>query len=182
MIWRPRPLSLVATPYNSELLDGIPVGREPWVAMFSKDHPLAREKGPFLPLSKLIGQPLFIPSRRSRADTIRIWFSEVGAEPNIVGDLSNYIDAVALAERNAGICIYPMTTYTQNELVEKKIITDSARQIGYGLVWNRNQSLSEIAKEFVNFVRDCLEEERLGTQPYWMPEDEYLPPEDTPYL
>ena len=175
-------LALVAAPYDSELLDGFSVGREPWVAMMSRDHPLAREKGSFLPLSKLVGQPLFIPNRRSRADSLRTWFGELGEEPCIAGDLSNYIDAVALSEQNAGICIYPMTTYNENELVVKKIITDSARQISYDLVWLRNEHQPELVREFLNFVRDCREEERRGTQPYRMPEEEFLPPADTKYL
>ena len=175
-------LALVAAPYNAEQLDGFAVGREPWVAMLSVQHPLAQEEGEFLPLKKLVGQSLYIPSRRSRADAVRAWFAELGEEPVIAGDLSNYIDAVALAEQNAGICIFPMTTYTENELVVKKIITESARQVEYALVWNRSVRRSELAEEFINFVRDCMEEERRGTQPYRMPEREYLPPEDTKYL
>ena len=175
-------LALVATPYNAELLDGFSVGREPWVAMMSKDHPLAREDGELLPLRKLAGLPLFIPNRRSRAEAVRAWFAEIGCEPCIAGDLSNYIDAVALAEQNAGICIYPMSTYTENDLVVKKIITESARQIEYALVWPRSARLSELSEEFINFVRDCMEAERLGTQPYRMPEMEFLPPENTRYL
>ena len=82
-------LALVATPYNAEQLDGFSVGREPWVAMMSKDHPLAAEEGQFLPLRKLVGQPLFIPSRRSRLDSIRAWFAEIEKEPTIAGALSN---------------------------------------------------------------------------------------------
>ena len=175
-------LGLVAAPYNPELLDGFSVGREPWVAMMSKDHPLAKETGAFLPLGELVGQPLFIPNRRYRAESLRAWFAEIGEEPSIAGDLSNYIDAVALAEQNAGICIYPMTTYNENELVMKKIITDSARQIEYVLVWPRSGRRSELAEEFINFVQDCLEAERRGTQTYRMPEVEFLPPEDTKYL
>ena len=175
-------LGLVAAPYNPELLDGFSVGREPWVAMMSKDHPLAKETDAFLPLRELVGQPLFIPNRRYRAESLRAWFAEIGEEPSIAGDLSNYIDAVALAEQNAGICIYPMTTYNENELVMKKIITDSARQIEYVLVWPRSVRRSELAEEFINFVQDCLEAERRGTQTYRMPEVEFLPPEDTKYL
>ena len=175
-------LALVAAPYNPELLEGFTVGREPWVAMMSKDHPLAKEEGDFLPLRKLTDQPLFVPNRRSRAESLRLWFEEIGEEPSIAGDLSNYIDAVALAEQNAGICIYPMTTYSENELVVKKIITDSARQIEYALVWSRSARKSELAEEFLNFVQDCLEAERRGTQSYRMPEKEFLPPEDTKFL
>ena len=129
-----------------------------------------------------MGQNLYIPSRRSRAEAVRAWFAELGEEPTIAGDLSNYIDAVALAEQNAGICIFPMTTYTENELVVKKIITESARQVEYALVWNRSAHLSELAQEFINFVRDCMEDERRGTQSYRMPEREYLPPADTKHL
>ena len=162
-------LAVVAAPYNPELLDGFSVGREPWVALMSKDHPLAAEEGETIPLEKLVGEPLFVPNRRSRAEAVRAWFAEIGREPCIAGDLSNYIDAVALAEQNAGICIYPLTTYNGSDLVVKKVITESARQIEYVLVWPRSAHLSELAKEFINFVQDCLEAERRGTQPYRMP-------------
>ena len=175
-------LALVAAPYNPEQLNGMTVGREPWVAIFSKHHPLSAEEGGFLPLKKLVGQDLFIPSRQSRIDAIRLWFEELGEEPTIAGVLSNYIDAVALAEQNAGICIYPMTTYTENELLVKKIITESERQIEYALVWKRNEHQTEIEQEFINYVQDCIEEERRGTQPYHIPENEYIPPEGTKYL
>ena len=175
-------LAMVAAPYNTEQFDGIPVGREPWVAMMSIDHPLAKEGGRFLPLKKLAGQPLYIPSRRSRLDSIRAWFGELGQEPNIAGDLSSYVDAVALVEQNAGVCIFPMTTYNESDLIVKKIITESARQVEYALIWKRNERLTVIEQEFINFVQDCLEEERRGTQSYRMPESEYLPPEDTKYL
>ena len=175
-------LALVAAPYNAELLDGIPVGREPWVAMISRQHPLAQEEGDYLPLKKLVGQPLFIPTRQSRMEAIRVWFDELGEEPVIAGDLSNYIDAEALAEQNAGICIFPMTTYMENSLMVKKIITETSRQVEYALVWNRSERNSEIAREFVNYVQDSLEEERRGTQPYRMPEKKYNIPEDTRFL
>lgn len=175
-------LALIAAPYNTELLDGFAVSREPWVAMFSASHPLAEFEGDFLPLKELVNQPLFIPSRRSRVEGVSVWFREIGAEPVIAGELSSYIDAVALSEQNVGICIYPMTTYTSNELVVKKIITEPARQIEYVLVWNRNQLTKELASEFVNYVQDCLEEEQKGVMPYRMPEREYFPPEGTKSL
>ena len=75
-----------------------------------------------------------------------------------------------------------MTTYTENERLVKKIITDSARQVEYALVWKRNEHRTELEQEFINYVQDCLEEERRGTQPYRMPEREYLPPEGTQSL
>ena len=175
-------LALVALPYNAEQLDGITVGREPWVAMMSKSHPLAKEEGDFLPLRKLVGQPLYVPNRRSRIDAISTWFEELGEEPCIAGDLTNYIDAVALSKQNAGICIYPMTTYNESDLIVKKIITESARQIEYALIWRRNERHTELQQEFIYYVQDCIEEERKGTQTYLMPEREYFPPAETKYL
>ena len=115
-------------------------------------------------------------------DRLEQFIEELGEEPTIAGDLSNYIDAVALSEQNAGICIYPMTTYNVSDLIVTKIITESARQVEYALVWKRNDRQTELQEEFINYVQDCMEEERRGTQPYIMPEREYFPPEDTKYL
>ena len=175
-------LALIAAPYNTELLEGFPVAHEPWAAFMSISHPLAQKSGDFLPLKELAGQPLFIPSRRSRIEGVRAWFREIGEEPLIAGELSSHIDAVALAEQNVGICIYPMTTYNDSNLVAKKVIVESERQIEYVLVWNRNQQQKELAQEFVNFVQDCLEEEQKGTVSYIIPDKEYFPPEGTPLL
>ena len=153
-------LALIAAPYSTEQLEGISVGREPWVAIISTKHPLAQDKSEFIPLKALAGEPLIVPSRHSRAIAIRNWFEEIGEEPNIVCELSSYIDAVALAEQNVGICIYPLTTYTANEHLVKKIITESSRQIEYFLVRNRDQHSTELVQEFINYVTDCQEEEQ----------------------
>ena len=44
-------IAVIAAPYDSEHLHSFAVGREPWVAMFSKEHPLARLEGDTLPLT-----------------------------------------------------------------------------------------------------------------------------------
>ncbi len=175
-------IAVVAAPYDRESFEGFPVSREPWVAMIPTHHPLAQVEGECIPLSSLVGEPLIVPSRSSRITAIRTWFEEIGAEPNIVCELSNYLDAVALAEQAVGICIFPQTTYTPNRMLVKKVIVDSARQVEYLLVWARKQRHSELVEEFINFVRDSLEEEKEHRQPYHMPEHEYFPPADTRYL
>ena len=75
-----------------------------------------------------------------------------------------------------------MTTYNGSYLIVKKIITESARQVEYALVWKRNVRQTELQQEFINYVQDCMEEERRGTQRYLLPEREYIPPEGTKYL
>ena len=54
--------------------------------------------------------------------------------------------------------------------------------VEYALAWKRNDRPHDLRQEFINYVQDCMEAERLGTQPYRMPEREYFPPEDTKYL
>lgn len=175
-------IGVVALPYNMENLEGFTVGRESWVAIMAKNNPLAADESEFIPLKKLTGQPLIVPSRTSRIDAIIDWFAEVNEEPNIICEMSNYLDAVALAEQDVGICIFPQTTYTPNSMLAIKIITDPARQVEYALVWNKHQAHSELVNEFVNFVRDCQEEEKHHRQRYILPISEYTPPADTPFL
>ena len=152
-------LAIIATPYDREHLEGFVVENEPWVAMIPREHPLAQLPETELPLRKLAHQPLIVPSRRSRIQAIRQWFDEIGEEPDILCEMSNYIDAVALAEQGVGISIFPQTTYTPNDLVVSKVITQPAQQVEYVLVWSKRQKLSELAEEFRNYVQDTLETE-----------------------
>ena len=107
------------------------------MAIIPASHPLAETLGKSVPLSSLVGQPLIVPSRKSRIDAIRKWFQEIGAEPNIICEMSNYLNAVALSERGVGISIFPQTTYTPNALLVTKVITGSERQVEYVLVYSR---------------------------------------------
>lgn len=174
-------LAVIAAPYDAEHLDGFAVGRESWVAIMSADNPLAAG-GSTIPLKSLVGQPLIIPSRASRVEAIREWFRETGAEPSILCTMSNYLDAVALTELDVGISIFPQTTYTPNDLLVSKIITQSQRQIEYELVWIKGRARSELVDEFINYVHDAME--TLSCKPSFTEilKNVYIPPEDTPFL
>lgn len=177
-------LAVIAAPYDTEHLEGFAVGRGPWVAVMSKDNPLAKSGGNEIRLSSLAGQPLIVPSRASRVEAIRKWFREIDADPDIICTMSSYVDAVALTERDVGISIFPQTTYTPNDLLVTKVITEPARQVEYVLVWIKDRECSELVGEFINFVRDTMETEAAGANPDFQAilKNEYLPPEDTPYL
>ena len=43
-------LGIIAAPYDSEHLEGIPVGEEPWCAIMAQNHPLASQPEAPLPL------------------------------------------------------------------------------------------------------------------------------------
>lgn len=155
-------LAILAAPYDNEHLEGIPVGREPWVALIPNGHSLARMPGDTVKLEHLVGEELIIPSRKSRVEAIRSWFQEIGAEPRILCEMSNYVDAVALTEQGVGISIFPQTTCAPNHLLVSKVITDQARQVEYVLVWPKDQRPFGVAEEFLRFVREHRAEEETA--------------------
>lgn len=153
-------LAVIAAPYDTEHLEGFPVGREPWAAMLPPDHPLARGPEDTIPLSSLVGEPLIVPSRKSRVEAIRRWFGEIGAEPRVLCEMSNYMDAAALTSQGVGVSIFPQTVGVSNGLVVSKVVTRPSRQAEYILVWNKGQAPSGLTREFIRYVQDSLEEDR----------------------
>ena len=170
-------LALIAAPYDSEHLTGLYVGSEPWVAILSRNHPLAQTESPEIPLAALVGQPLIVPSRKSRMEGIRRWFAEIGAEPESLCETSNYIDAIALSEQNAGISIFPQTTYTPNPLVVSKVIAEPMKKIDYYLVQRRDERPTELTQEFIDYVRDFLEGDLIHSERFRVRGTEYVLPE-----
>ena len=156
-------LAVIAAPYDTEHLEGFPVGREPWAAMLHPDHPLARAEGDSIPLSSLVGEPLIVPSRKSRIEAIRRWFGEIGAEPRILCEMSNYMDAAALTSLGVGISIFPQTIGVSNGLVVSKVVARPSRQVEYILVWNKGQAPSGLTREFIHYVQDYLEKRQTKT-------------------
>ncbi len=177
-------LAVIAAPYDTEHFEGFSVGREPWVAIIHREHPLAVRPGYEVPLSDLVGHPLVIPQRKSRAEAIYQWFAGIGAEPEVLCKTSNYIDAVALAEQNAGISIFPQTTYTPNPHVVSKLITQPAKQVEYMLIWEREQLLQPgVVREFTQYVRDFQQEDLIHSDRFRVQSSpEFTIPEDAEYL
>ena len=170
-------VALIAAPYDTEHLSGLYVGSEPWVAIIPKDHPLAREEGRELPLRALAGQPLIIPSRRSRIEAVRRWFAEIGEEPQSLCETANYIDAVALSEQEVGISIFPQTTYTPNAYVVTKVITEPMKKIDYYLTWRRDEKPTELAQAFIDYVADFAEGDLIHSPRFRVKGEEYVLPE-----
>lgn len=151
-------LGILAAPYDSEHLEGIPVGGEPWCAIMSDRHPLAENPEEPLPLRELAGYPLIVPHRSSRIDEIRSWFRLVGAEPKIVGEHSNFVDVLAMAHADVGVSIFPQTTPEPMPGIVCRRIVEPSRQARYLLVHKRDASMSELAQTFLDYVQDYLQE------------------------
>jgi len=175
-------LAVVAAPYDTEHLDGINVGQEPWVAMIPNDHPLALRMGNSVSLADLKDEALIIPQRPSRVTAIQQWFRGVGVEPHVICRLSSYVNAIALVEQKVGICIFPQTTYTPNQHIVTKIITDPPRKNEYDLVWFRSQPPKGLAEEFIYYVKDFLEEDLLHSSRFHVKETEFSDFEEAPIL
>jgi len=154
-------VAVIGAPYDREHLDGVPVARDPWMALMSSGHPLAKKEGNTIPLRDLVGEPLIIPDRASRVASIRRWFASIGAEPTILANTPNYLNVLALTEQNAGIAIYPYTTAAPNPRITEKKITDPEKAMEYVLVRKRNEKCTQVTEEFINYVKDILEEERM---------------------
>ena len=164
-------LAVIAAPYDTEHLDGCVVGEEPWVAILPRANPLAALPGDSIPLARLVGQPLIVPSRRSRIQAIRQWFGEIGAEPEILCEMSNYLDAVALTEQGVGVSIFPQTTYTPNDLVVSRVITGPARRAQYVMVRLRDRRPTALAQAFLDYVQDFLAEDRIRSERFRVRKD-----------
>ena len=158
-------LSRDCPPYDQEQLKGITVGKEPWVALLPAEHPLVRQDPDArnITLRQIANEPLIIPHRKYRETAIRNWFAGIGEEPNIICELSDYLDAVALVEQGVGIAIFPHTTYTPNLLAATRIITEPAKYAQYEVVWRRNDSMPALTHEFINYIRDFLQEDLIHT-------------------
>lgn len=171
-------LAIIAAPYDTEHLEGFSIGQAPWVAILNRSHPLAQLPGDEIPLSKLAGEPLIIPSRKSRVEAIQNWFSEIGAEPNILCTLSHRTNAVALVEQNVGVSVFVQPDNVSNDKVVTKIITQPAKRAEYLLVWSKAHKPSELVQEFILCVKDLLEEDRqsgrTGGQDFSVSEDAAL--------
>lgn len=164
-------LAVIAAPYDTEHLDGFVVGEEPWVAILPRANPLAALPGDSIPLARLVGQPLIVPSRRSRIQAIRQWFGEIGAEPEILCEMSNYLDAVALTEQGVGVSIFPQTTYTPNDLVVSRVIIGPARRAQYVMVRLRDRRPTALAQAFLDYVQAFLAEDRIHSERFRVRKD-----------
>ncbi len=150
-------VGIIAAPYDAEHLDGITVGSELWCAMLPETHPLAQKEEDRLSLKMLGGERIFIPQRSSRQEAVLRWFQEVGAEPDIVGTLSNFETAAAIAAMGAGISIFPHTSADAFPHIVTKVLTDPEKRAEYVLVWNNETKPRELVEEFINFVQDAIE-------------------------
>lgn len=151
-------LAVITSPCDQTLLNSFKVGQEKITAFMSKDNPLAQLPGNTIALSHLKSQPLLVPSRESYIDMIYKWFKEIDAEPNIICEMDNYLDVVALSESNIGISLFPRTSYVFNPQIVTKEVVNSERYVDYIFVWLKGKPLSLVYETFIDYVRNSFQQ------------------------
>lgn len=147
-------LAMVLAPYDSERMEAIEVAALPWAAMIPGNHPLASQPDKPIDLRALVGEPLIVPARKSRVQEIYSWFREIGEEPTVVCEMSNFLDAYAMAEKGVGISIFPHTNDNKDPKVVCRDITNPTHIAHYMLGWRADRKPSQLAQLFIDYVQD----------------------------
>ena len=156
-------LGIIVEPYNAEGLNALRIHTEPWIAMIPIDHPLAQEPGNTLPMAKLAGEELILPSRKSRIDEIHNWFDGISPAPRICCEMAHMMNAYELTESGVGIAIYPATAAmmaNSGKIVVKELV-DPAPIASYALIWSKNRRLTNVSEAFLEYIQDVTEETKL---------------------
>lgn len=147
-------LAIIMEPFEPQGFHSMPIYSEPWVAMFSNSHPLAKKKGKSVPLRSIAEYDLIIPSRGSRLQEISDWFAPLGITPSIKARIANATTAYELCEKNVGVAIYPAAAgdliHDGNVLIKR--ITDPGFMTTYVLIYPDNHPLSPVADRFVEHI------------------------------
>lgn len=152
-------LAILVEPYDAEVLDGIRVCVEPWVAMLLPDNPLAQKEGTTISVKELKDEELIIPSRRSRIQEIKGWFMKYGIEPKIVCELAHIMNAMELTEQGVGVAIFPASatlSNKNNEVIIKEIVEPKVKA-SYVLTWDKEHAHSLIAEKFIQHVKEKIQ-------------------------
>lgn len=148
-------LAITLSPSSSDLLEGIPVFSESWIAIIPKSHPIARSKKDTVSMNELIDNDLIISSRRSREEEIRTWFKDTGKEPHFIVKTAHSSNAVHLVSRDIGIAIFTASVAknipADEDVVIKKITPE--KTVKYLLSWNKEKAFSALAGNFIEHVK-----------------------------
>ena len=146
-------LALIRTKFDNERFEGLSIEQERWVALISRDHPLARKKEK-LSLEELSRESLIIPTTRSRE--IRKWFGDAGLSANIFCEFSPLMNALVMAERNLGIAILPESAivhFRRHPVVVRQLQKEVVSEVS--LIWRKDDTLSGAEQKFVEYIREA---------------------------
>lgn len=151
-------VAIIMEPFDPQGIHSIPVYSEPWIAMFSANHPLAKTKGDTIELSSLADYDLIIPSRDSRLREINDWFMPTGKTPKIRARIAHVLNAYELCLQNVGVAIFPAAAadLIKDDSVMIRTIVNPCFTASYVFIYSDEHILSPVATKFVEFIQEIL--------------------------
>lgn len=126
-------------------------GRIPWGVLVRKDCELAGKVS--LKASDLLGVPLILARRDSVKNEIINWFGEYFESLEIVAIYNLLYNAVILAEHMNGAVLCMGNDYIFDNMIFVPV--EPRLETGSVLVWKKNQFLSPVTAEFIEYIRNA---------------------------
>ena len=148
-------LAITMSPSSSDMIEGIKVFSEDWVAIIPSKHPLSKNKKPNVNVKELINEDLIISSRKIRENEIREWFKPTNIEPHFIVKTAHSSNAAKLVAKNIGIALFPASVAKNisgdTDVIIKKVTP--TMKVDYLLSWNKEKELKALATKFIEHVK-----------------------------
>ena len=148
-------LAITMSPSSSDMIEGIKVFSEDWVAIIPSKHPLSKNKKPNVNVKELINEDLIISSRKIRENEIREWFKPTNIEPHFIVKTAHSSNAAKLVAKNIGIALFPASVAknisSDTDVIIKKVTP--TMKVDYLLSWNKEKELKALATKFIEHVK-----------------------------
>ena len=95
----------IRAPLDEQNFETVFLKTETWIAIVSRQHPLAGQTG--VSLERLSREPLFIPSRQPLQSEILNWFSSASESYQIFALYNQLAGIIPLIAQNTGVAICP---------------------------------------------------------------------------
>ena len=148
-------LAITMSPSSSDMIEGIKVFSEDWVAIIPSKHPLSKNKKSNVNVKELVNEDLIISSRKIRENEVREWFKPTNIEPHFIVKTAHSSNAAKLVAKNIGIALFPASVAKNisgdtNVIIKKVTPT---MKVDYLLSWNKEKELKALATKFIKHVK-----------------------------
>ena len=146
-------IGIIRAPLDEQNFETVFLKTETWIAIVSRQHPLAGQTG--VSLERLSREPLFIPSRQPLQSEILNWFSSASESYQIFALYNQLAGIIPLIAQNTGVAICPESVklYTDDRRLAYLKITEPEPTSHLYMICGRNRLLSAGAKAFWNYVK-----------------------------
>ena len=149
-------IGFIREPFNKNDFDAVHLQDETWLAVVSKDHPLAHAYASTqnLALADLCREPLFIPSRQPLQDELQQWLTSAGVPHHIQCLYNQIASIIPLIIAGMGVAISPgsVMNYTDSAKLDYIPITDSVHLSRLFMIRRRHGQLSRTGEVFWKHV------------------------------